>query len=150
LVSRALVDEFMAGKTLAVLGVTRKRGRFGAVIFRTLREKGYRVFPVNPSAETIEGEPCYATPADLPEPVDGAVLIVNRRHTPEAVRGCIDASVPRIWIQPESRSLEGERLAEAAGVSVISGECILLFAEPAGFIHRVHRGIRRMLGRMPR
>jgi len=150
MVTRAAVDEFMAGKTLAVAGVSRKRGKFASVIWRELRKRDYRVFPVTPNAETIDDEPCYAGPGALPEPVDGVIVCVNRKRTLEIVRECIEAGVPRLWIQPESRSDEAVRLAEEAGVPTIHGECIFMYAAPVGFIHRVHRGIRSLLGRMPK
>ena len=42
------------------------------------------------------------------------------------------------------------RAGEAAGVTVIDGECILMFAEPAGWFHRLHRGLYRLGGKLPK
>jgi len=53
------VSEFLSQKTLAVVGVSRNQEKFSNGVYRELKAKGYRVFPINPNAETIEGDPCY-------------------------------------------------------------------------------------------
>jgi len=53
------VQEFLSQKSLAVVGASWNRSKFGNIVFRDLRGKGYTVLPVNPGAEEIEGAPCY-------------------------------------------------------------------------------------------
>jgi len=53
------VDDFLAQKTMAVVGVSRGGKKFGNAILKDLKQKGYRVFPVNPHAASIDGERCY-------------------------------------------------------------------------------------------
>ena len=72
------VSEFLSQKTLAVVGVSRSRDKFSNGVYRELKAKGYRVFPVNPNAEMVEGDACYPNLGALPEPVGGAVVIVPR------------------------------------------------------------------------
>jgi hypothetical protein len=52
---KALIQDFVAQKTLAVVGVSRGGKKFGNMALRALRDKGYRVFPIHPQAESLEG-----------------------------------------------------------------------------------------------
>ena len=52
--------EFLAGKRVAVTGVSRKpHGHGSNAVYQRLRQRGYQVFAVNPNADHIEGDPCY-------------------------------------------------------------------------------------------
>ena len=46
--SKKIVEEFLTQKKIAVVGVSRKKTKFGNAIYKELRQKGYNVFPVNP------------------------------------------------------------------------------------------------------
>ncbi len=54
--TKAAVVDFIAQRTLAVVGVSRARMKFGNLAFKALKARGYRVFPINLNAESIEGE----------------------------------------------------------------------------------------------
>ena len=56
----------MEKKTAAILGASTDRAKFGNISLRAHAQHGYEVYPVNPSAATIEGHTCYANLADLP------------------------------------------------------------------------------------
>ncbi len=49
--SKESVDKFLRCKNLAVVGVSRKSGKFGNVIYKELKKKGFNVFGVNPNME---------------------------------------------------------------------------------------------------
>jgi predicted CoA-binding protein len=74
--SRAVVEEFLAQRTLAVVGASRDDKKFGNKVYKDLIRKGYKTYPVNPNAEEIEGQPCYPDLTALPEAVDGLVFVV--------------------------------------------------------------------------
>ena len=57
--NKQTIQEFLAQPALAVVGVSRSGKKFGNTAFRELKAKGYRVYPVHPEAQTIEGESCY-------------------------------------------------------------------------------------------
>ena len=75
--SRSVIDDFLAQHRLAFVGVSHEPKEFSASVYRSLRERGYELLPVNPHAETIEGDPCFASVADLPDDVDGAIVMVR-------------------------------------------------------------------------
>ena len=70
------INAFLAQRTLAVVGVSRGGKKFGNSVYHDLKNKGYRVFPVNPHAGSIAGERCYPDLLALPEHVGGAVLVI--------------------------------------------------------------------------
>ena len=150
MITKAVVDEFLAQKNLAVVGVSRKGGKFGNMIFKELKQKGYRVYPVNPQAETINGEPCYANVRDLPRPTDGIVVVVPPAQTEIVVQDAAEAGIERIWIQQGAGSEKALRFCEERGLKVIHGECILMFADPKAFHHKLHRWIWGLFGKLPR
>ena len=68
--SKKAVDEFLAQRNLAIVGVSRGGKKFGNTIYKELRAKGYHVIPINLHADAIEGDQCYPSVSAVPEPVD--------------------------------------------------------------------------------
>jgi predicted CoA-binding protein len=147
--SREAVSEFVAQRTLALVGASRSGRKFGNVLARELRAKGYTVFVVHPDAETIGGEKCYRSLRDLPEPVGGLVSAVNRASTDKVVEEALEAGIDRVWLQQGTDTPRAVELCRDKGIAVVSGECLLMFAEPVGGVHRFHRGLWRLLGKLP-
>lgn len=148
--SRAAVEDFLSQKTLAVVGVSRKGKKFGNAVYNDLKKKGYRVFPINPKAEVVEGDRCYPNLGALPKPVGGVVIVVPPAETEKVVRDATQVGIRRIWLQQGAESETAIRFCEENGISVVTGECILMFAEPLAFYHRPHRWVWRLLGKLPR
>ena len=148
--TKAAVSDFVAQRALAVVGVSRSREKFGNMAFRELKAKGYRVLPVNRNVDSIEGERCYPSLKELPEPVGGVLVVVPPAETVKVVQDAVEAGIQRVWLQRGAESEAAIRTCEQHGVSVVSGECILMFAEPTGFGHRMHRWMRKLFGKLPR
>jgi predicted CoA-binding protein len=148
--TRAAVDDFLAQRTLAVVGVSRKGQKFGNMAFRELKNKEYQVFPVNPNAEEIEGERCYPSLKALPKEVGGVLIVVPPEQTEQVVRDAAEAGIRRVWMQQGAESEDAIRFCKEQGISAVHGECILMFAEPTGFGHRMHRWVWGLLGKLPR
>lgn len=148
--SAATIQDFIAQRTFAVVGVSRSGKKFANAAFRELRSKGYTVIPVNPSAENAEGERCYPSLLNIPVHVDGAIVIAPREHTLQIVRDAAAAGIRRVWLQQGAESQPAIDACREAGISVVAGECILMFAEPAHWMHRTHRFGRRLFGSLPR
>ena len=148
--TRATVDDFLAQRTLAVVGVSREGRKFGNMAFRELRNKEYQVFPVNPNAEEVEGEPCYPSLQALPQEVSGVLIVVPPEQTEQVVRDAAEAGIRRVWMQQGAESEGAIRFCEEQGIRAVHGECILMFAEPTGFGHRMHRWVWGLLGKLPK
>lgn len=121
-----LIREFLEQGTIAVVGVSTNRGKYGWIVFDNLRQRDYVVLPVNPNHETIDGERCYATVADLPPGVGGVVTVVPPAVTRQVVQEALQAGLKRFWMQPGSEDEQAIAAAKAAGAAVIAGECIML------------------------
>lgn len=98
------VDSFLKQRTLAVVGVSKDRKKYGNIVYRNLKDKGYQVFPVNPGIDRVEGEPCYPSLKELPEKVGGAVLVVPPAVTEQVVKEAYEAGIKHVWMQPGAES----------------------------------------------
>jgi uncharacterized protein len=148
--SRSAIDDFLRQRTLAVVGVSRGGKKFGNTAYRELKARGYRLFPIHPDAEMIEGDRCYPRLSALPEPVGGVLVVVPPAQTEQVVRDAATSGIQRVWMQQGAESEAAIRLCRESGISTVSGECILMFAEPAAFPHRMHRWVWGLLGKLPR
>jgi predicted CoA-binding protein len=148
--SAASIQDFVSQRTLAVVGVSRSGKKFGNAAYRELRAKGYRLFPVNPGAPLIEGDRAYASLAELPEPVGGVFIAVPPPRAEAVVREASAAGITRVWLQQGAESQAALDACDQAGMTVIAGECILMFAAPpTHWIHRAHRFGRQLFGTLP-
>ena len=147
--NKSAVDEFLNQKTLAVIGASRSGKKFGNGAARELRKKGYRVIPVNPEAETIDGERCYSSLSDLPEQVGGLLIVVPPSETEKVVKEASGAGIRNIWMQQGAESETAIEYCKQQEISVVHGECILMFAQPSG-VHKFHHWLWGLFGKLPR
>jgi uncharacterized protein len=148
--SKQTIDDFLSQNSLAIVGVSRSGKGFGNTVLRELLANGFRVFPVHPEAQSVQGLACSPSLAALPEPVGGLVIVVPPKQTEIVVREAAAAGIRRVWIQPGAKSKEALQFCADSGISAISGECILMFLAKGPAIHRIHRGIRKLFGTLPR
>jgi len=149
MVTKATVDDFLVGRTWAVVGASRDPKKFGSAAYRELK-KTYRLIPVNPKAETIDGDRCYPSLQTLPEPVDGVLIMVPPSQTEQVVRDAHAAGIRRVWMQQQTESESAIRYCHENGISVVYGECILMHAANTAFYHKMHRWVRGMTGKLPK
>jgi predicted CoA-binding protein len=148
--SKAAVDDFIVQRKLAVVGVSRDEKKFGSIVYQELKNKDCWVFPVNTNTERIGDDPCYPDLLSLPEPVEGVVVVMPQAAIDKIIQDVVAAGIPRVWLQKGAESEAAIRYAEEQGISVVHGECILMFAEPTAFGHRMHRWIWKILGNLPK
>ncbi len=143
------IQDFLSQKSLAVVGLSRDPKAGSAGMARELRSKGYRLIPVNPNAAEIGGEKCYPSMAAVPEKVGGALFFTPPAATEKAVREAVDAGVRRIWIQQGAQSPEAIAFCKEKGLPAVTGQCVLMFAEPVTSIHSFHRWVKKLFGGLP-
>jgi hypothetical protein len=119
------ISRILALKTVAVVGCSPKPERPSHGVAEYLREQGYRIVPVNPGHTEILGEACYPSLSAIPFSVD--VVDVFRRS--EEVLPIIDEAIrikaKALWLQDGITHPEGEAKARAAGLLVVSDDCML-------------------------
>lgn len=148
MIDRTAAEQFLTMR-LAVVGASSDLGNFGGTIYRELRKHGLDVVPVNRRLSEIDGDPCYPDLGSLPEPVDGVIVMVGRDAAVDVVRSCVAHGIRHVWLfkglgGPGAVSDEALDYCRAHGVNVVAGACPLMFLEPVGWFHRVHRAARRL------
>ena len=120
-----LCDILESVRTIAVVGASPRPERPSHRVMAYLQRRGYRTVPVNPTAagDTINGERCYASLAEVPEPID--MVDVFRR--PEAAGAAVDDAIAvgakMVWMQLGVRDDAAAARAEAAGLKVVMNRC---------------------------
>lgn len=148
--SKAAVEGFLEQSVLAVVGVSRDKKKFGNRVFEDLLRKGYKTFAVNPNTDVIGERPCYPSLKALPEQVGGVVFVVPPRQTEKVLKEVAGLGIRRVWLQQGSESAEAVRFCEENDITMVAGECILMFAKPVESFHRLHHWIWGLLGKLPK
>ncbi len=132
----ATIRDLLAPRSVAVIGASRRRDSIGGAVFANLLSSGFQgpVYPVNPAADSIQSVRAYARLADVPGPVDLAVLTVPRDRVLGAAHDCAAAGVKGLVVitagfrevGDEGRRLEDELLAvvRAAGMRMVGPNCL--------------------------
>jgi hypothetical protein len=115
-----------------------------------MRSRGGKIYAVNPRASTVEGDTCYHSLNDLPEKVEGIVVIVPPPQAERVVRQAATAGIRHVWLQQGSESKKAIQFCEQYGMDVVHGQCIFMFAEPVSSLHKVHRYMKKITGRLPK
>jgi predicted CoA-binding protein len=112
-------------RTIAVVGASPRRVRPSHGVMAYLQRRGYRAIPVNPNAAggTIHGETCYATLAEIPEPIDMVDIFRRAGAAGEIVDEAIAVGAKVVWMQLGVRDDEAAIRAEAHGVKVVMNRC---------------------------
>ena len=146
--------EFLALRRIAVTGVSRTPGGHGAnTVYRRLRQRGYEVFAVNPSADEVEGDRCFHHLRDIPEGVD-AVVVATRPERASATMGeCAELGIRHVWMHRSfgagSVCDDATTYGRAHDITVIDGGCPLMFEPTADVAHKVLRFVCTHRGRVP-
>ena len=149
MVQQSVVEGFLSEKTLALAGVSRSGKKFGNAVLKELSGKGYEVLVVHPEAKDIDGHQCYASVSELPDRVGGLVLVIPPSQTEKILNDVHEAGINKIWMQQGSSSPRAVKFCEENDISVVSGECILMFAQPQG-LHKFHHWLWGMFGKLPK
>jgi predicted CoA-binding protein len=151
---REAAEEFLAQDRIAVAGVSRDEKQPANLIYRRLRDAGHAVFPVNPRATEVEGDPCFASVVDIPGGVDGVVVVTPAEASVAVVADCVTAGVPRVWLHrgmgSGSVSEDALKLCRQHGIEVIPGGCPNMFGETSDPGHRGMLHMMQMTGKLPR
>jgi uncharacterized protein len=148
-------EDFLACRRIAVTGVSREPANHGSnIVYRRLRERGYEVYAVNPSTDTVEGDPCYRSLAEVPGGVEAVVIGTRPDRAEETMKDCITLGVTRVWMHRAfgGGSVDGTAadLGRAHGITVIDGGCPCMFAPTDDGAHRFLRRVCTLTGAVPR
>ena len=111
-------------RTIAVVGLSANWYRPSYFAAKYLQEHGYRVIPVNPLYDSVLGEKCYKSLADIPEKVDVVDCFRRSEEIPALADEAIAIGAKVLWMQLGVTSAEARRKAEAAGLDVVEDRCM--------------------------
>lgn len=147
--SKISIDNFLSKKEIAVIGVSSKGNGFGVAVFNHLKKAGYNVFGVNRNGGYINDDELYKSLKEIPQKVKSVITVIPPAETEKIVDEMIKLSINNIWMQQGSESKKAIEMCNANRINVISGECILMYAEPVKSIHSFHRWVNKILGKYP-
>lgn len=112
-------------KTIAAVGLSANDMRPSYFSALYLRNKGYKIIPINPryAGEAILGETALASLDDLAEPPDMVQVFRRSEEAPTVVDDAIRIGAKVIWMQLGVRHDGAAKLAEAAGIKVVMDRC---------------------------
>jgi len=120
-------------KTVAIVGVSKDTTKDSFQVAQFLQSKGYRIVPVNPSADQILGEECYKSLLEIPEGMQKIIDIVDIFRPSADVPPIVDQAIELkrkfgkpnvVWMQLGIVNEEAARKAEDAGITVVMDRCI--------------------------
>lgn len=112
--------------TVAVVGATDNPAKYGFVIYRDLKRKGYRVYPVNPNRDTVDGDRCYASLRELPEKPTIVNVVVPPSVTREVLEESRELGIDNVWLQPGSESPEALAYLQEHELNYLAHACIMV------------------------
>lgn len=121
------LSAFFSSPAFGVVGASTNREKFGNKVLRCYQQNERTVYGVNPRATEIEGAPCVATVADLPDEVQSISVITPPAITEQVVTEAIARGIRNIWMQPGAESPRAVEECRKQGINVIAdGSCLLV------------------------
>jgi hypothetical protein len=124
-----VLDEMLGdgrGRTIAVVGLSENPGKPSHYVSEYMQQHGYKIYPVNPSIESVLGEKSYASLKELPVKPD----VVNVFRVPAQIPAIVDEmlalGLKNLWVQLGIVNLEAAKRAEDGGIRVVMDKCIMV------------------------
>jgi uncharacterized protein len=108
-------------KTVAILGASTNRSKYGNRAIHAFGDKGYNVFPVNPRAQEIEGLICYADISSVPEQPDVVSAYLPPAILLDVLSDVADCGCGELWLNPGTDTPEVIAAAEELGLNAVIG-----------------------------
>ena len=116
-------------KTVAVIGASSNRGKFGNKALRAFAHQGYTVFPINPHEREIEGHRAYASVLDVPGTIDMATVYVRPEVGVRVMEELATKKVGEVWLNPGADGADVVERARQLGVKTIQACSIIGIGE---------------------
>jgi predicted CoA-binding protein len=151
--TREDIDDFLAQKRIAFVGVSRDPKDFSRGLFRDLQKRGYDVVPVNPNINEIDGARCFARLQEVTPPVEGALVMTAPETSEGIVQDCAAAGIERVWLHRGAGvgavSDAAVRFCQEHQLTVVAGHCPYMFLPKTPWFHRAHGFFLRLRGQYP-
>lgn len=115
---------------IAVVGATDDHTKYGATIYRDLKRKGFRVFPVNPNRTTVDGDPAYPSLDSLPVSPDIVNIVVPPDQTYRVLERSRDLGFMNVWVQPGAEDRRVLEYLHEHDFEYLTNACIMVQTRP--------------------
>jgi predicted CoA-binding protein len=119
-------------KTVAVIGASNNRNKFGNKALRAFERQGYIVIPINPNESEVEGHKAYATVLDVPGTIDLATVYVPPAKGLRVMDQLAQKGVAEVWLNPGADGDEVVARARALGLQTIQSCSMIGIGESPG------------------
>lgn len=116
-------------KTVAIIGASSNRDKFGNKALRAFEHQGYRVIPINPTEPEVEGHKTYASVLDVPGEIDMATVYVPARVGVAVMDDLAKKGVGEVWLNPGADGPLVVERARALGLKTIRACSIIAIGE---------------------
>ncbi len=121
---KVMKDILLSTKTIASVGLSGNQEKESYWIVSYLKEQGYRIIPVNPTATEILGEKAYPDLESVPEKIDVVQVFRKPEDVPPVVDDAIKVGAKVVWMQEGIVNEEAAAKARAAGLQVVMDACM--------------------------
>lgn len=106
-------------KTVAIIGASSNRGKYGNKALRAFERQGFKVLAINPNEEEVEGYRTYASVLDVPEPIDMATFYVPGDVGIRVMEDVAKKGIGEVWLNPGADDPEVIERARALGITPV-------------------------------
>ncbi|WP_130806730.1 CoA-binding protein [Senegalia massiliensis] len=117
--------DMLEKKVWAVLGVTPNESKFGYKIYKKLKDHDYKVYPINPKYDEINGEKCYESIEELPETPDVLDFVVPPQVSLSALDEVNKKGIKNVWFQPGTSDKNVIEKAKENNLNIVE-DCVLV------------------------
>ncbi|MCR4335999.1 MAG: CoA-binding protein [archaeon] len=93
-------------KTIAILGASAKKEKFGNKCVRAYKQLGWKIFPINPNEKEIEGIKCYSSIKEILEKPDRVSIYLHSQITLSLIPELKEAGIQEVMLNPGAESDE--------------------------------------------
>jgi hypothetical protein len=119
-------------RTVAVIGASSNRSKYGNKALRAFEHQGYRVIPINPHEREVEGHKAYASVLDVPDPIDVATVYVPGDVGLKVVDELAKRGIAEVWLNPGADDPGVVARARELGLKTIQACSIIAIGESPG------------------
>jgi uncharacterized protein len=112
------------GKTVAVVGISDKPDRPSHIVASYLKERGYRILPVNPMIREVLGQKAFASLSEIPEPVDVVDVFRRSEDVPPIAEEAARIGAKYFWMQEGVVSERACAILDAAAIPWVMDRCM--------------------------
>ena len=116
-------------KTVAIIGASRNRRKFGNKALRAFEHKGYRVLAINPNEREVEGHRTFASVLDVPDQIDMATVYVPADVGVRVMDELAKKGIAEVWLNPGADDEDVVARAKKLGLNVVQACSIIAIGE---------------------